>query len=121
MNLPVIITSVIQGFSNVDKNLLNMAQTYNFSFYKKLIYIELPSCFSNIKASLISVYGLCWKVVVASEVLCLPKNALGSLLHINQTHLETDAVMAITILFVIFSMMIERLVKFGVECLCPKI
>ena len=60
---------------------------------------------------MISVYGLCWKVVVAGEVLCLPKNGLGSVLQKNQIHLETASVFAITIIFVFFSWLIEAAVK----------
>ena len=111
MNLPIIVTSYFHGFDNVDPSLMNMAKIYNFSSAQKLIYIQLPACKNNIKAAMISVYGLCWKVVVAGEVLCLPKNGLGSVLQKNQIHLETASVFAITILFVFFSWLIEAAVK----------
>lgn len=111
MNLPIIITAYFHGFENVDSSLMNMAKIYKFSSFQKLIYIQLPGCKNNIISALISVYGLCWKVVVAGEVLCLPKKGLGSILQQNQLHLETASVFAITILFVFLSWIIELCFK----------
>lgn len=111
MNLPIVITAIIHGFNNVEQNQLNMAKVYNFSSWQKLIYIQLPACKNSFVSAMISVYGLCWKVVVAGEVLCLPKKGLGTILQRSQIHLETETVMAVTILFVLISWLIELVLK----------
>lgn len=109
MNLPITITAVSQGFSNVKQQQNNMAQLYHFSSMQKLLYIQLPACFSNYKAACISCFGLCWKVIVAGEVLCLPKYGLGSIMQLQQVHLETASVIAITFLMVMCSWFLEKI------------
>lgn len=109
MNLPITITAVTKGFENIDQNQLNMAKIYYFTNIQKLIYIQLPAALNNLKSACISCFGLCWKVVVAGEVLCLPKKGLGTLMQFNQVHLETSCLIALTILLVLLSWIIEKI------------
>ncbi len=112
MTLPIICTSVANGFFSVDKKLIQMAKLYKISFFQQFIKIKmhfvLPYFLSGIK----SAFGLTWKVVVAGEIISLPKKAIGTVLSQAQVHLETQKVIAYTILIVFFSFIIESL--FGV-------
>ena len=64
---------------------------------------------------MVSTFGLTWKVVAAGEVLSLPKYAAGTLLQRGQVHLETSSVIAVTIVLVTVSFIIERLFSLAVR------
>ena len=55
----------------------------------------------------LSAFGLSWKVVVAAEILCLPKQAVGSALQTAKVHIETVDVFAITMSIILISFALE--------------
>ena len=109
MTLPIMTTAVSNGFYKTDEKLLGMAQTFNFTKRQIFRYIQLPSLIPFFMNGMVSSFGLTWKVIAAGEVLSLPKNAAGTMLQRAQVHLETPTVIAITIILVTVSFIIERL------------
>lgn len=108
MSLPIIVTSVCTGFSKIDKKELDVAKIYKLSKIQTFKYVTLPSVKPFIFSGLLSSWGLTWKVVVAGEVLCLPKNSIGFLLENSQVHLETATVFALTIILILISCILEK-------------
>ena len=111
MSFPVMVSSVTSGFKKGSKELLEMADNFNLTSMQIFKYIKLPQVIPFIKNGLVQTFGLCWKVTVAGEVLCIPKKGLGSLLQKSQIHLETAEILAITLIMVIFSFVLEMLLK----------
>lgn len=109
MTLPIMITAVTNGFYKSDEKLQGMAQAFCLSKKQIFRYIQLPSLVPFFMNGMLSTFGLTWKVVAAGEVLSLPKNATGTLLQRAQVHLETPSVIAITIVLVAVSFVIERI------------
>jgi NitT/TauT family transport system permease protein len=71
----------------------------------KTVYI--PSAKPFIAVGLTSSLGLAWKVIAAAEVLSLPRYAIGSKLHDSKIYLESDRLMAWTLLIIIISYLFE--------------
>ncbi|MBO4532582.1 MAG: ABC transporter permease subunit [Treponema sp.] len=115
MTLPIMTTAVANGFYKTDEKLLGMAHTFNFTRRQIFRYIQLPSLVPFFLNGMVSTFGLSWKVIAAGEVLSLPKNGTGTLLQRAQVHLETPSVMAITIILVAVSFIIERLLMLAVK------
>lgn len=115
MTLPIIITSVINGVSQADKKLLDMAQCFLLSKKDCFRYIKLPAAIPFILNAAVSAFGLTWKVVVAGEVLSLPLRAAGTLLQRYQVHLESAYVLATAIILVAFSYILQELFAFFVK------
>lgn len=111
MALPVIITSVYQGFTKKNEKLLFMAQCFNFNKSQIFRYVTLPELKPHFFSGCQSTFGLCWKVVAAGEVLSLPKAGFGAMISKAQVHLESAEVMAITIILVLVSFFLEKLVS----------
>lgn len=111
MGLPVVITNVESGWKNADKNLLEMSAVFEFSRLRTLFFVRFPSIFEGFKAALVSSFGMAWKVVVAGEVLALPKKSVGLYLYQSQIHLETAEVFAWTISIVVLSFIGEKALK----------
>ena len=70
---PAIITSsVALGIANID---IKLKQMVVYALQKqKILHIYLPSVFPSF-ARRLSAFGLSWKVVIAAEVISLPKRA----------------------------------------------
>ena len=115
MTLPIIITSVINGVSEADKKLLDMAQCFSLSQKDCFRYIKLPAAIPFILNAAVSAFGLTWKVVVAGEVLSLPLRAAGTLLQRYQVHLESAYVLATAIILVVFSYILQEIFAFFVK------
>ena len=120
MTLPIIATNVTNGFLNVNKNLLQMANLYNFTFFQKFFKIQLPAVIPYFVSGINSAFGLSWKVVIAGEILSLPQKAIGTVLSKAQIHLESHLVLAYTILIIIFSFLIEALISFIIKKLSKR-
>lgn len=113
MALPIIVSNISSGFNFNDetKKLFSMSRIFGFTKKQKIKFILIPSLLPNIKTSVISTFGLCWKVVVAGEVLCLPKKALGNMLNVSQVHLESENVFAITAVIIFSCLLFEGLIR----------
>lgn len=111
MTLPVMITAVHTGLTTADKKLLSMAKVFRFSTYQIYRYIKIPNCRNHFFNGALNSFGLSWKVVVAGEVLSLPKYALGTDLQRAQIHLESADVLAITVILLIFSFILEKILR----------
>ena len=117
MTLPIMTTAVANGFTKSDKKLLGMAKVFNFTRGQVFRYIQLPSLVPFFLNGMVSTFGLSWKVVAAGEVLSLPKYAAGTMLQKAQVHLETSTVMAVAILLVIVSFLLEQIFMVSVKIL----
>ena len=120
MTLPIMTTAVANGFTKSDEKLLGMAKVFNFSRGQVFRYIQLPSLVPFFLNGMVSTFGLSWKVVAAGEVLSLPKYAAGTMLQKAQVHLETSTVMAVAILLVVVSFLLEQLFMLAVKLLLKK-
>lgn len=115
MTLPIMTTAVSNGFYKSEQKLLAMAKVFSFSKRQIFRYIQLPSLIPFLLNGMVSTFGLTWKVITAGEVLSLPKNAAGTMLQRAQIHLETPTVIAITIILVTVSFILERLFMLAVK------
>ncbi len=105
MALPVMVSASEKGFEKnaENKEKLYKASCYGFTGFYAFRFIRLPAALPSILAGAESSFGLCWKVVAAGEVLCLPHFAAGSLMQKAQIHLETTDVLALTLGLVLIS------------------
>ncbi|MCD7770573.1 MAG: ABC transporter permease subunit [Oscillospiraceae bacterium] len=110
MVMPVMWESVSVGIESVDRELLEMADCYDMGWLAKIRRIYMPSVKPNLIGGIRNCVGLAWKSGVAAEVLCLPKNAVGSQVYYSKIYLETPSLFAWTITVVILSLVLEKLI-----------
>ena len=109
MALPIITTAVTTGIKQSAEKLNSMIKAYRLSKQQVFIYIKLPQLKPHFLSSCESIFGLCWKVVAAGEVLSLPRFGLGTIMHTSQVHLETAQVIAVTFVLVAVSYLLQKL------------
>lgn len=96
MAFPVVVADVRQGVRSADPKLLEMARLFQLRKRDRLRSIYVPALAPHLASASHSALGLCWKVVVAGEVLSQPARALGTGMNRARIELETAEVLAWT-------------------------
>lgn len=109
MALPIAWSSTLQGISEADPQLLELAQVYRFSKVKTARLVYLPAMESALAAGCRSALGFAWKSGVAAEALCRPAQAMGTEIWNAKTYLETPRLFAWTAAVVLLSLLVEKL------------
>jgi len=108
MALPIIYTNILSGLSSADRKLLEMAQVFRISIWRRIIYIY----FSQLMPFLISAcslsLGMCWKAGVAAEVIGLPAGSIGEMLYQAKVFLDSPNLLAWTIVVIAVSFLFEK-------------
>ncbi len=103
MAFPVVVQNVMTGVREIDRELLEMAEVYRFSRRQKFLHITLPAITPFFLSGARSALGLTWKVVVAAEVLTVPRHGIGSAMQFAQINLDTSRLLAWTLAAVLLS------------------
>jgi ABC-type nitrate/sulfonate/bicarbonate transport system ATPase subunit len=93
---PVMAANTSAGVRAVDLKLVELARVYGLSRPQRLGALYLPAIAPFIVGGLRSALSLCWKVVVAAEVLVQPLRALGTGMQRAKAQLETAELFAWT-------------------------
>lgn len=106
---PIIYTNVLEGFKSVDGKLLEMAKLYGVSFKDQLRHIYIPSIFPYLMAACLTGMGMNIKAVITAEALALPENAIGTELFAARNYLDTQSILAWTVLIIIMAVLLDVL------------
>jgi NitT/TauT family transport system permease protein len=96
MAFPVITASVAEGIRSVEPGLISMARVYRVGRRRMLFGLYLPSVLPFLASGASAALGLCWRVVVAAEVLSQPFLGIGTGLQEAKVRLDTPRVFAWT-------------------------
>lgn len=94
MAYPIFHTAAAAGFRAADPRLLEMSSLFRIPRRRVTFSLIIPSAMPHLLAGARNAMGLCWKVVVAGEVLSQPKAALGTGMQDSRLSLETPGVFA---------------------------
>lgn len=117
---PVVWANAETGFLNTDKALLEMANVYKMSRASKIKHIYLPSIASYFFASLRASLGMAWKAGIAAEVLLVPVISIGKMISDAKIYFETVDLFAWTVVVIILSVVIEKLMVVLFSALAKK-
>jgi NitT/TauT family transport system permease protein len=93
---PVMASNTIEGIHSIDPKLTELFAVYRISKKEKFLSLYFPGTAPFILGGLRSSLSLCWKVVVAAEVLVQPFRALGTGMQNAKGQLETAELLAWT-------------------------
>jgi NitT/TauT family transport system permease protein len=97
MVFPVMAANTIEGIRQVDPKLKELFIIYRMNPKETLRYLYIPSIMPFILGGLRSSLSLCWKVVVAAEVLVQPLRSIGTGMQQAKAQLETPELFAWTL------------------------
>lgn len=108
---PVTWTNVVEGIESTDAELIEMADLYGVSFFRKLKDLYLPAIEPFTAASLITGFGMGWKSTVTAEVLANVQNSAGMDIYYAKLYLNTPELFAWTFVLIAVSMLTEAILR----------
>ena len=106
--LPVVWSNLDEGLRKQDRNLLEVAKTYRFSYWRRLRILTLPSLrpyfFSALRTSL----GLAWKAGIAAEIIANVN--IGEQIKEANLFFQVPELYAWTLTVILLSLVLELVV-----------
>ncbi len=109
MVLPLVWANVYEGIKSTDKKLLEMAKVFDLRKGTIIRKIYIPHILPFFTAAVKTGIGLAWKAGIAAEVIVNPKFGIGTALHDSKVYLETVDLFAWTVVIIIISMILEKI------------
>jgi len=110
MVLPIVWSNVSAGIIGVDKDLLEVAKVFGFSKVKTIVKIYIPSILPMFLSACTTGLGFAWKAGISAEVISVPTFSIGTQLFNAKIYIETQDLFAWTLVVVLLSVIIEKLV-----------
>ncbi len=107
--LPLIYTSTLTGFLNVNPEMLEMSETFQLSRWKKFLYIYRPAFLPHVLSACKVALGMSWKSGIMAEVIGTPRPSIGREMYAAKTYLQTANLFAWTIVVIVLSVFFEKL------------
>ena len=110
--MPIIWQNLLDGYSAIDKNLIELADVYEFSYSKRLKLLVFPTLKKYLIPALITASGLAWKAGIAAEIIAYTKNSIGQGINDAKYNMETATVFAWTLVVIVLSIALEKTTKY---------
>ena len=110
VTFPAIYFQTGEGLRSVDAKLLEMAQVYDISAWRKLWYLYRPAVLPYLAGSCRAAVGMAWKSGIAAEVIGVPDHTIGERLYMAKIYLETADLFAWTAAVLILSAVFETVI-----------
>ena len=110
MCFPIAYTNMLNGIASLDRQYTELGLSLGLDSGQMRRYIIRPQLEPHIKTALSLITAMSWKVVVASEVLAIPKYSIGYQMLNSKYYLETADLFAYMIVLIVLSLIAEKLV-----------
>ena len=117
MVFPIIFQNLYDAFASIDKELVEVARIFEFSYKKKLKFLIIPALKQYFIPAFVTAIGLAFKAEIAAEIIAGVRNSIGQMIYDAKDALITAEVFAWTIVGVALSIAIEKITK---RLLLPK-
>lgn len=109
MVLPIIYHNCLAGIKGIDKGMLEMADVFRFTFWKRFVFIWLPAMKPHLFSACRTALGIAWKSGIAAEIIGIPSGSIGEKLYEAKAYLNTTDLFAWTVIIVLLSFVFEKL------------
>lgn len=107
---PVLYSALIAASESVDPKLVQMAEIYRVPVGRRVAKMYLPCMAPQIVEGVRSTLSLTLKVTIAAEVLAQTRDSIGVGMMQSQTMLQTDRILAWTVIAIVLGAAAEALV-----------
>lgn len=109
---PLLYENILNGLENIDRRKLDLAKIYSLPVRTVLRYIYAPTIIERVLFSLVMAGGVGIKAAITAEVISGSSDGLGNLLYMAKISFEMVDLIAVTIVIVVSSYLIEKFFKF---------
>lgn len=103
MGFPIMYMMMEGAVEHLEEEMNQMCFLYGFKKSQKLLYYIIPTLSKPFSLGAKQTLSMVWKVVVAAEVLTIPKFGVGAKMQFAQIQLETAEVLAWTLIAILLS------------------
>ena len=111
MVLPIVWQNVLDGYASIDKDLLEVATVFEFSYKKKLTLLFVPAIRKYLTPAIITASGLAWKAEIAAEIIGYTKKSIGQYINDAKYDHNTATVFAWSLIVILLSVILEKITK----------
>lgn len=115
--VPVIYKNVLMGLKNKDDKMEEAARVFKVSLLKKIRYVYVPAVAPFLISACEISAGMAWKAGVAAEIIGTPAGSVGHMIYLSKMYLDTDDLLAWTVIIVLLSVIFEKLVVAVAKCI----
>ncbi len=108
--LPIIYQNTLTGIKSRDPELESAAKLDGGNYLQRFRYIILPQVSPYLISACTVTIGMAWKAGVAAEIIGTPKGSIGQMLYLSKIYLDTDDLIAWTVVLVILSVICEKII-----------
>lgn len=110
ITFPILYSQLLDGFSNIDNGMLNIAKDFRLTFIQKTIYVYTPSIYNAFLTAISLSVGMSFKAGIAAEVIGQPTHSIGEELYFSKLYLESSTLFAWTLIILLLSGISEKLI-----------
>lgn len=118
--VPVIYQNTLTGLRSTDKGIREMADVFHIPWIRRIRYIMMPQLSPYLISAGRVTAGMAWKAGVAAEIIGMPKGSVGQMLYMSKIYLDTDDLLAWTVIIVVLSVIFEKLVVLTLKAALKK-
>ncbi len=89
MAFPIITQNILVASERKNLSYGEMATLFEFTRWQRFKHVQFPEVMGYLQAGILSSYGMCWKVVIAGEILAIPAIGLGRSMQLAMVGLST--------------------------------
>lgn len=115
--VPIIYQNVLEGLRTEKEEMREVAQIFQLPWYRRMRYIELPQIAPFLISACRVTTGMAWKAGIAAEIIGVPNGSIGKMLYTAKIYLDTDDLLAWTVIIVVLSVVSEKLFMTGLNWL----
>lgn len=113
--LPVIYQNMLSGIRAENRQMKEMAQMFHVNIWKRTRYITIPQIRPYLISACAVTTGMAWKAGIAAEIIGTPSGSIGKMLYLAKISLDTDDLLAWTVIIVLISVTTEKLFMWGLK------
>lgn len=113
--IPIIYQNVLEGLRAENREMQEVATVFQLPWRKRFRYIELPKLRPFLLSACRVTTGMAWKAGIAAEIIGVPNGSIGKMLYTAKIYLDTDDLLAWTVIIVVISVVAEKVFLAGLS------
>ncbi len=111
--LPILYEMFYFQIKNVNSELIEVCNVYQFSWFKKIKYLYFYQILEGLMLTLKQTFGLCFKIIVMAEVIGQAKYGIGARIQNEKINLEIAGVFSWTIILILLVLSIDLIINYS--------
>ena len=113
--IPIIYQNVLEGLRAENREMQEVATVFQLPWRNRFRYIELPKIRPFLLSACRVTTGMAWKAGIAAEIIGVPNGSIGKMLYTAKIYLDTDDLLAWTVIIVVISVVAEKVFLAGLS------